>query len=573
MPEDWPRCPETDAARYRTAGHWAGVTASALLRDLAARHGPRTALVDGPRRWSYAELDAHVDRLRAGLTRAGVRPGERVVVHLPNRAEFVHLWFALVRLGAVPVHAMPAHRHGEIRRLAQIAGATTYVVAERAGTLDGSALAARVHDALAPPRRVILLTEAGSGSSVSTASPAVAPSPVPTATPGVVPEVLTWSSLLADGVTAPSDAGGHGDTADPGGLAMLLLSGGSTGAPKLIPRTHDDYLYAAREGARMCELGPDSVYLVCLPIGFNFAFGAPGVLGTLLSGGTVVVARDPSPPTAFDLIARERVTVTALTPPLVPAWVEEHGTSAPDLSSLRVLQVGGARLADHEAGRVEEVLGVRLQQVFGMAEGLVNYTRLDDPPHLRRTTQGVPPTAADEVLVVDDEDRPLPTGEVGELLTRGPSTPRGYYRAAEHNRRAFTADGFYRSGDLVRRLPSGHLVVVGRRKEQINRGGEKIDTAEVEELLRSHPRVRAVALLPVPDPVLGERSVAFVAGVEPALTPREAARYLAKCGLAAYKAPDRVVPVPDLPLTPVGKVDKAALARRFSAEPGQVGSG
>ncbi|SBW28814.1 Vibriobactin-specific 2,3-dihydroxybenzoate-AMP ligase [Candidatus Protofrankia californiensis] len=536
MPEDWPRCPETDAARYRKAGHWAGVTFGALLRDLAARHGPRTAVVDGAERWSYADLDAHADRLCAGLDRAGIRPGERVVVQLPNRVQFLHLWFALTRLGAVPVHAMPAHRHAEIRHLAELSGATTYVVADRAGRLDGHALARQVRDALAPPRRVIVLGDPGGD------------------------DVLPWSALLADG-SGPVTRAGAETVDDAGALAMLLLSGGSTGVPKLIPRTHDEYLYAARQGAEACELGPESVYLVSLPIGFNFAFGAPGVLGTLSAGGTVVIARDPSPHTALRLIERERVTVTALTPPLVPAWIEEYQTSRPDLSSLRVLQVGGARLADDEARRVETVLGVRLQQVFGMAEGLVNYTRLDDADHLRHTTQGRPPSAADEVLVVDAAGRAVPDGEVGELLTRGPATLRGYYRAPDHNARAFTADGFYRTGDLVRRLPSGHLVVVGRVKEQINRGGEKIATAEVEEHLRAHPRVRAAALVAAPDPHWGECAVAFlVCDGDPPGT-RDLARYLAARGLAGYKAPDRVHAVPDLPLTPVGKIDKVALAR------------
>jgi non-ribosomal peptide synthetase component E (peptide arylation enzyme) len=249
----------------------------------------------------------------------------------------------------------------------------------------------------------------------------------------------------------------------------------------------------------------------------------------------------------------------------VPYWLEEYGTSRPDLSSLAVLQVGGARLADDLARQVEPTLGTRLQQVYGMAEGLVSYTRLDDPEQLRCTTQGRPMSPADEMLVVDDTSRPVPTGQVGELLTRGPCTLRGYYRAAAHNAHAFTPDGFYRTGDLVRQLPSGHLSVVGRVKDQINRGGEKISAVEVEEHLIMHSAVRAAALVAMPHPQWGECAVAFIvcAGAPP--TTRDLAAFLAARGLAGYKAPERVETVTSLPLTPVGKVDKAALARRLAS--------
>src|SRR5690606_32527412 len=194
--------------------------------------------------------------------------------------------------------------------------------------------------------------------------------------------------------------------------------------------------------------------LAALPAAHNFPMSSPGFLGVLHAGGTVVLAPDPSPKSALALIETERVTITAVVPPIALLWLDavEHGTQRDrDLSSLRVLQVGGAKFAPEAARRVRPVLGCTLQQVFGMAEGLVNYTRLDDPEDIATTTQGRPLSPADEIRIVDDADRPVPDGEVGHLLTRGPYTIRGYYRADEHNAAAFTADGFYRTGDLVRR--------------------------------------------------------------------------------------------------------------------------
>ncbi|HYH32359.1 MAG TPA: AMP-binding protein, partial [Pseudonocardia sp.] len=330
---------------------------------------------------------------------------------------------------------------------------------------------------------------------------------------------------------------------------------------KLIPRTHDDYLYSVRESARICHLSPESVYLAALPVAHNYPLSSPGVLGTLHAGGTCVLAPRPDADTAFRLIEAERVTIAGVVPPLAAAWVQAATRTELDLSSLAVLQVGGAKCGRELAARIGPALGCTLQQVFGMAEGLVNYTRLDDPADVVLGTQGRAISLDDEIRVVDPmTDADVPPGETGALLTRGPYTIRGYYRAAEHNAVAFTPDGFYRTGDLVRRLPSGHLEVVGRVKDQINRGGEKVAAEEVENHLMAHPEVLDAAVVGVPDEYLGERSCAYVvpvAGARP--TPGELRRFVRERGVAAYTVPDRVLVVEAFPATPVGKTSKREL--------------
>jgi 2,3-dihydroxybenzoate-AMP ligase len=251
-------------------------------------------------------------------------------------------------------------------------------------------------------------------------------------------------------------------------------------------------------------------------------------------------------------------------PPLVPLLLDAARVVRHDLSSLRVLQVGGARLATEVARRVRPGLGCALQQVFGMAEGLVNYTRLDDPHDVVVSTQGRPMSPADEIRIVDDDDRDVADGEVGHLLTRGPYTIRGYYRADAHNARAFTADGFYRTGDLVRRTATGHLVVDGRAKDQINRGGEKIAAEEVEGHLLAHPSVADAAVVAMPDAQLGERTCAWIVSRGAAPSPRDLAAFLRERGIARFKVPDRVEVIEVLPRTAVGKVDKRALRRRIA---------
>ncbi|MEU2687985.1 (2,3-dihydroxybenzoyl)adenylate synthase [Streptomyces hygroscopicus] len=539
---------EAESARYRAAGHWQGVTFGTRLRQGAARHGGRVALVDGDRRWTYADLDAEADRVARGLRGLGIGRGDRVVVQLPNCAEFVLVWFGLQRLGAVPVHAMPGHRRREIGHLVRVAEAVACVVPDRHARFDHRDMVREVR------------AEQGPGGSLRHV--------VVVGDPGPDDGFVPFESLRADppsagltamdGLSVPGADDGGADASD---AALLLLSGGTTGLPKLIPRTHDDYAYNARACAEVCALDTGTVYLAVLPIGFNFTFACPGVLGTLMAGGTVVVAPDPSPQTAFALVEREGVTLTSLTPPLVTHWTDEAASGSWDLGSLAVVQVGGARLPEDHARKLGPALGVTVQQVFGMAEGLINLTRLDDSEDLVCTTQGRPVSPDDEVLVVDTGGRPVPDGTAGELLTRGPYTLRGYYRAEEHNRTAFTPDGYYRTGDVVRRLPTGHLVVVGRIKDQINRGGEKIAAVEVEEQLLTHPAITAAALVGVPDERRGERTVAFVVCTGAAPGAREVAAHLTERGLAGYKTPDEVVQVPRLPLTAVGKVDKAALAR------------
>ncbi len=501
-------------------------------------------------RWSYAELRDRAVRTAAGLLRSGTAPGDPVLVQLPNRAEFAVLVLASFRLGARPVFALPAHRSGELRHVARTSGAEVFVTAD----VTGSGRAACDHRDLARD-----LTTADD-SAVRTVLVA-----------GVAQEFADLAEVAVDDVQAaeaalPAPPG-------PAATAFLQLSGGTTGLPKLIPRTGGTYAYTVSESARLCGLTPDSVMLVVLPVAHNYPMSSPGILGTWCAGGTVVLAADPSPAAAFELIAREGVTHTSLVPPLALLWTaaaearaDERGTGAgaPDLSSLRVVGVGGAKCTPELARRVQELLGARLQQVFGMAEGLVNYTRLDDPDDVVLTTQGRPLSPRDEIRVVDEQDRDVPDGEPGFLLTRGPYTIRGYVAAdgsAEaHNRTAFTADGFYRTGDLVRRRPDGNLVVEGRDADRINRGGEKLSAEEVEDVLLTLPGVHDVAVVGLPDEFLGERTCAFVVprpGASP--TVGDVRRHVRAAGLAEYKVPDRVELLDSFPPTAVGKTSRRRL--------------
>lgn len=539
-----PAWPEEFAARYRAAGWWQGETFGKMLRDRAEAHPDRIAVVDptggsdgGRRTWTYGELDRRADRLASGLVARGIGRGDKVVVQLPNVAEFFEVIFALFRIGALPVFALPAHRRSEIVYFCTFTQAVAYVIPAEHEGFDYRTLAAVVC-AEAPSLKHVFVAGGDAG----------------------------YFEDLAEVPAEPIGLGGPASHE----LAFLQLSGGSTGVPKLIPRTHDDYIYSLRGSNEICAVNENSVYLCVLPAAHNFPLSSPGSLGTLYAGGRVVLCPQPVPDVAFRLIESEGVTITGLVPPLAIVWTEAAPRSAYDLGSLEVLLVGGAKFSEEAARRVRPALGCTLQQVFGMAEGLVNYTRLDDPLETVVTTQGRPISPDDEIRVVDDQDNDLPIGSTGHLLTRGPYTIRGYWNAPEHNVRSFTEDGFYRTGDVVRLTESGHLVVEGRAKDQINRGGEKIAAEEVENHILAHPSVHDANVVAEADPYLGERTCAYVI-VRPNTEPLRAfdvKKFVRDRGLAAYKVPDRVVFVDTFPKTGVGKVSKNDLRTAAAPPPG-----
>lgn len=537
--------PEADAERYVAAGYWAGRPLGDLLRETADRSPDATALVDGALRLTFAELADRADAAAGRLLDLGLSAGDRMIVQLGNGWEFVVLTWACLRAGIVPVMALPAHRRMELAYLATHSEAAAIAVPDRLRDFDHQELARDLAKEAAGSWHVLVAGEE------------------------IAPGSVDLRALCAPGVDPAADRARLA-AAPPGSrdVAVFLLSGGTTGLPKLIARTHDDYVYNARASAQVSAIDDASVYLVSLPAGHNFPLACPGILGTLLAGGRVVMLPSPEPVRAFATIAAEGVTHTAVVPAVAARWLEHanrHG--AGELATLRVLQVGGARLADELARRVRPTIGARLQQVFGMAEGLLNYTRLDDPDDIVCTSQGRPMSTGDEVRLVDELDQDVPDGDPGLLLTRGPYTPRGYYRAPEHNARAFTAGGWYRSGDICRRTPEGNLVVEGRDKDMINRGGEKISAEEVENLVYRLPDVSQVAAVAMPDIELNERVCVYVV-MKPgrgALTLDRIRDAMDAVGVARFKLPDRLVIVDELATTKVGKIDKKALRADIAA--------
>jgi len=528
FPPEFARC-------YREKGYWRDLSLAEEFAPVFRRYAKGVAVIDRDAHITYTEIDRVSDRLALNLLDAGLAPLDRVVVQLPNVIEFVFLYFALQKIGCVPIAALVTHRFLEVSQFAKLSGAAACVTPDRYGDFDFREMVRRVRNETPSVRLGIVFGEAPAG-------------------------FLSLADLISR-EPKKRRADLRALKIDPTDPAIFQLSGGTTGVPKLIPRTHNDYAYNSKIAAEVCGVTGTSVLLLALPIAHNLPLACPGMQGYLFSGGKVVLSASTRPEDLFPLIERHRVTHLKVVPALLIRLINDPSIGDYDLSSLRVIQSGGQRMQPEVRLRTQRLIpSAFVQENFGMSEGMLFFVRPEDPEEVRRETCGRPISPDDEVRLVDDEDREVAPGEVGELTCRGPYTLRGYYGVPEYNARQFTPDGFYRSGDLMRRHPSGNYVVEGRKKDLINRGGEKISAEEIENLILSHPSVQNIACVPMPDPHLGERMCACVILKRNcALTLKELVAFLMDKEIAKFKLPERLEVLSDFPASTFGKVSKKAL--------------
>ncbi|MDE0056522.1 MAG: AMP-binding protein [Defluviicoccus sp.] len=527
---------------YRDKGYWEDRTLREELQPCLERFADRVAVIDETGELTYGELDRMSTNLALNLVALGLNPLDRVVVQLPNVNEFAILYVALQKAGCIPIAALVTHRFAEIGQFVALSGAAACVIPDVIRGFDYREMAARVRAENDRLEHLIVMGEA-TGDSLS----------------------------LHELIERPPALGRDALDAipiDPSDPAVFQLSGGTTGIPKLIPRTHNDYAYNSKQAARETEVTPDSRLFIVLPIAHNLPLACPGLQGYLLNGAAVVLSTSARAPDAFAMIEKHRVTHVIGVPALHIGWINDAAAAEHDLSSVRMIGSGGQRLQPEVKRRMREVYpNAFVQENFGMAEGTLMFVKRTDSEDAQLETVGQPMCPDDEVMLLDEEDKLVPFGEVGEFCVRGPYTLRGYFAADEHNARAFTTDGFYRSGDLLRQHSSGNYIVEGRIKDLINRGGEKISAEEIENLILMHPAVRNVACVPMPDARLGERMCAYLV-LHPgrSIELAELAGFLEEKEIARFKLPERIEIVDSFPVSAFGKVSKKALVETISAK-------
>ncbi|HWF53946.1 MAG TPA: AMP-binding protein [Solirubrobacteraceae bacterium] len=541
--------PPERLARYRAAGVPGERTIAQEFRAVADAYPDRPALLTTIEELTYAELDRRTDRVALGLRALGLQAGERVLMQFTNTGWAVVVWYGLIKAGLVPVATLAQHRRHEIFDIAAQCEPAAHLIET---TFRGQDLVALARDtaAHAPSLRVLLT---------------IGPS---------VDGAVTTEALLQAG---PADDAEARDAVEALGreitgesLACLQLSGGTTSTPKLIPRLHAEYWLNARLYAEGMELDESGCVPHLLPVIHNA--GIVCGLHAAHAVGACFAVCSPNGEELKTLAATGRLTHLMMPPP-----VEQMVHADPELRELlRTLKVVIYVLGAPSEAIIEEFEpdGCVVGRMFGQSEGMCMITPLRADATLRHDTVGAPLHELDEVRILrPDSEEPVAPGEPGELCCRGPYTIPGYYRSPERNREAFTREGFYRTGDIVREIPRPtHPTrpcyrLEDRLKDLINRGGEKVNAVEIEELLVTHPAIDRAALVAMPDARLGERACAFVVAADgtPAPDLPEIQAYLDGRGVAKYKWPERVEIRDALPLTNVQKVDKKTLRAEIAA--------
>ena len=519
------------ASRYRARGDWTGETLGAAFDARCRALGGREALVDGARRWSFGDFAAEVAGLTSALAASGAKAGTVVSVQLPNWWETAALFWAAFRLGAILNPILPILRRRELGFILREAGSEILFVPGVHRGFDHRALAAEVASDTPSLREVVVVRDA-------TERP-----------------FTSWQDFRSRSAATPPSP----TAAD---VALLMYTSGTTADPKGVLHSHDALLYETRSLVTAHELGERDTVLMPSPLthvsGLNHAALAPFLLGT-----RAILMESWNPEAALAAIANERVTYMVGAPVFLADLLREPRFESSDLGSFRLFSCGGAGVPVELLREATARIGCVAKRVYGSTEMPTLTTSMpNDLPELGITTEGRAIGAA-ELRIVDDAERDFPAGSEGEILGRGPELFLGY-RDASLDAAAFTADGWFRTGDLGIVREDGALVVTGRKKDIVIRKGEKISAAEVEAVIARHPAVRAVAIVALPDAATGERACAVVelAG-RASLSLDELTAHLRGEGLATRKLPERLEVVDELPRTASGKVRKHELVDRF----------
>lgn len=532
--------PPEQLRRDTEAGFIGHTTLAEAFMATHAAHAQRPALVGPEGVITHGELDQITDQAAAALLDLGLNPLDRVVFQLPNCNELIIGLLACFKAGLIPVCTLASHREREIGYLAQHARARLHLVQGDDAKFDHVAFSMRMRAQVPSLQHTVVARGQARGDALSLRDLWVAQDPV-----------AARQRVLA----VPRD---------PYQVALFQLSGGTTGVPKIIPRSSGDYLYNMRAVIDWFGFRAEDSFYNPMPIIHNFNLvccSAP----MLLAGGAIALAPTLDADTVVGILRQHK-----------PTWFTLPG---PFLAKLQPAMASGVVSFAHARGSitskgaelVEKLTGVPTFHVFGMTEGVIMFTHPSDSSEARYGTVGRPISPHDEVKILrPGSEEELPLGEVGEPAFHGPYTVHGYHDAAERNAEAFTSDGFYRSGDLMsKRLIDGKVyhVYEGRIKDVVDRGGEKINAEEVETAVNTHPAVAASAVIGLKDPLLGERMCVCLVLKPGAPEPTVATlgEFLQAYGLAKFKWPERIEVMNELPLTHVGKLDKLSLRQRFGA--------
>jgi len=538
-----------DAEKYNSCRWWSGLTFGDILDRAADIHPEKEAFVDRKTRLTYGEAREKTNKLAIGLIDLGIQPLDRVLVQLPNWNEFVFAYFALQKIGAVPVLLIDRYRQLEINSLIRLTGATSWIVASKYKKTDYVPI---INDILTKnPEFKNVITVRGDRNHKLFSS-----------LESLIEEAeMTEHNLSRLASRAP----------DPMQVAHMGPTSGTTGTPKIVPRTHNSLITGIEYCSKSWEQNNQDVNLLAGPIGHDLTF-TKGFIGSIIMLGKIIFLDSTDDKDICAIIEKEKVTSIIWVPTLAQRMLQYRDLDKHDLSSLKKMHSAGGASHPDLVKDVTKKLKMKFYNGYGATEGMTTITRTTDYLETICTTVGSPTCPYDIYKIIDKEGNELPSDTQGELVLKGPGVFTGYYNNSEENKKAFTEDGFFRTGDVATINEKGYITLTGRIKEMINRGGESISATEIERLINLHKDVSAVAVIPMPDPFMGERVCAYIQPKTGAqLFSNEIISFLKEQKASVLQMPERIEFIDTMPYTAAEKLDKKFLREDIEKKLQSVG--
>jgi 2,3-dihydroxybenzoate-AMP ligase/mycobactin salicyl-AMP ligase len=531
--------PNREDEKHYIANHWwRNETFGDVLDEAVEKYPDKEALVDNNLRLTFTQLRETIDRLAANLVRLGIQKGDCVLLQLPNWAEFLFSFYALQKIGAPAVLMLPRHSLREINHFSRLTKAKAWILPDKYHTTDYIPVIDQVLKSNPTLKHTIIVR-------------------------GKENDAYVSFEKLMNG-TAPNRTHQIPENRpEPSDVAFIMPTGGTTGLPKAVPRTHNSAICDAWYRTEARQQGNDDICLLSVPLEHNLGLAAMN--GTILTGGKLVFLDSTKPEDFCKTVRKEKVTCAPLVPTLLSRLVNFSGLDIYNLRSLRALYVGGAKTPPDVIRKVHNRMGNIYICAFGMSEGTGCTTRLDDDPDIILNSVGKPCCPHDDYRIVDDEGKELPINTEGELVVKGPSIFFGYLNNPEENKKVFTREDYFITGDRASIDENGYFRITGRSKDIIIRGGENISPADIEEMIRNHPHVEDVAVIGIPDEEFGERVCACIkTKASIAISLSEITGFLKDKGASVLQLPERVELIDEIPLTNIGKPDKKLLKEIYS---------
>jgi 2,3-dihydroxybenzoate-AMP ligase len=525
-----------DAEKYNRLRWWHGITWGDMFDKATDLYPAKVGLVDDSTRFTYKELREKVDRAAIGLAQLGIKQQDFVLVQLPNWHEFVISFFALQKIGAIVVLLISRHGVSEINYLSSLTNPTAWIVPEQYRNIVYAPLIEGVTKATRSLRHIITVKATDKS------------------------KFVTLESLIERAELSPANLQAlAARRPDPMEVSIIIPTGGTTGLPKAVPRTHNDYIAYIEYHSKRWEITSADTLLTVAPVSHGQGMHV-GVGGSFFNYSKYVLSDSTDPDDICKVIQKERVSAFPTVPAIAQRIVSMENLKDYDLSSLKKIYCGGAPSTPELVKSVQEKLHCKFVNAFGSAEGMSAMTRLDDDIDTICNTVGTIDCPYTEVKVIDQYEQELPRGKEGEIVYKGPTIFTGYLKSADENKKNFTKDGFFKTGDLAKIDERGIITITGRIKETILRGGETISAGGIERLVSSHPAVADVAVIGMPDKALGERICAYIQ-LKPGATLAfdQLIAHLKGVGASVLQLPERVEFIESIPLTKIGKADKKAL--------------